>query len=123
MRFLLNIGLNVGATTAISAEVARQILIANHLLPVDDGVVHASDTEPTLVIAVEPLMLRNPLLVMQSLKAVAVDLQQDCIAVYRPKTGGGSLVGPKAAEWGPFNPEFFILPNGTRLSGPAAQAA
>jgi hypothetical protein len=122
MRFLLNIGLNVGATTTLSAHVARQILIANDLLPVNDGVVHASDTEPTLVIEVQPLS-RNPFLVLAALKATADDLQQDCIAVYRPKTGGGSLVGPKAAEWGPFNPEFFILPNGTRLSGPAAQAA
>lgn len=122
MRFLLNIGLNVGATTAISAEVARQILIANDLLPVNDGVVHASDTEPTLVIEVQPLS-RSPSLVLAAFASVAVDLQQDCIAVYRPKTGGGCLVGPKAAEWGPFNPEFFILPNGTRLSGPAAQAA
>jgi hypothetical protein len=122
MRFILNIGLNVGATTALSAHVARQILAANDLLPVNDGVVHTSDTEPTLVIEVLP-QSRSPFLVLQALKATAADLQQDCIAVYRPKTGGGSLVGPKAAEWGPFNPEFFILPNGTRLSGPAAQTA
>jgi hypothetical protein len=122
MRFILNIGLNVGATTAISAEVARQILAANDLLPVNDGVVHASDTEPTLVIEVEAILC-SPMFVIQALRATADDLQQDCIAVYRPKTGAGTLIGQKAAEWGPFNPEFFILPDGSRLSGPAAQAA
>jgi len=122
MRFILNIGLNVGATTAISAEVARQILIANDLLPVNNGVVHASDTEPTLVIEVQT-MSRSPMLVIQALNSVAVDLEQDCIAAFRPRVGNGALIGPKAAEWGPFNPAFFIMPDGTRLSDPAANAA
>jgi hypothetical protein len=30
--------------------------------------------------------------------------------------GTGVLYGPKAEEWGPFNPEFFYLPDGTKLS-------
>lgn len=34
-------------------------------------------------------------------------LAQDCIAV-RDETGQGSLVGPKAADWGEFDPAQFL---------------
>ena len=34
-------------------------------------------------------------------------LEQDCIGVLDVDTGAGALVGPKAAEWGAFNPEYF----------------
>jgi hypothetical protein len=54
---------------------------------------------------------------------LAVALGQDCIAVWHADEAYGDLIGPKAAEWGPFNPEFFILPDGTRLAETAAKAA
>ena len=34
-------------------------------------------------------------------------LSQDCIGVLNVDSGAGLLVGPKAAEWGAFNPEYF----------------
>ena len=34
-------------------------------------------------------------------------LAQDCIGVLDADTGAGVLVGPKAAAWGDFNPEYF----------------
>jgi hypothetical protein len=49
----------------------------------------------------------------------AVELRQDCIAFYVPLWRYGQLVGPRAAAWGEFNPEFFILPSGKRLAQPS----
>lgn len=45
-----------------------------------------------------------------SLVVLCAELDQDCIAKYDHLTGNGSLVGPKADEWGEFNQEYFQLP-------------
>lgn len=39
---------------------------------------------------------------------LSADLQQDCIAVYNATSFSGALIGPNAAAWGEFNPDFFI---------------
>ena len=39
--------------------------------------------------------------------SLAAMLEQDCIGVLDADTGAGVLVGPKAADWGDFNPEYF----------------
>lgn len=39
---------------------------------------------------------------------LAVLLEQDCIAVSGHDTSPGELIGPNAADWGGFNPEFFV---------------
>ena len=39
--------------------------------------------------------------------SLAAMLEQDCIGVLNTDTGAGVLVGPKAADWGDFNPEYF----------------
>ena len=111
MRLLLNIGLQVGATQTLAAHVVREILIANDFILHGEGKVFESDTEPTLVI--EASTLRRSF--VEQTRQAAVDLGQDCIAVWHPATGG-NLLGPKAAEWGTFNPALFILPNGKRLA-------
>lgn len=38
-------------------------------------------------------------------------LHQDCIAIRDDETGEGRLIGPKAEDWGPFNPDYFIAPS------------
>ncbi len=43
----------------------------------------------------------------RSLDYLCTALDQDCIAEYCHDTGRGFLIGPKAAEWGEFNPEYF----------------
>ena len=113
-KLILNIGLNRASGGAIPAEQARQTLAANEFLIVRDAVLE-SDTEPTLVAEVTSLN-SSPFIFLQRLRRVAEELDQDCIAVYRELTGAGSLIGPRAAEWGPFNPEFFLLLDGRRLS-------
>lgn len=114
MKFLLNVGLDAKATTTISADVARQIVGANDFLVTTWSVVQ-SDTEPTLVCEVIPLST-SPLLVLQQLHQIAIDLRQDCIAVYRPHTKGGALIGPNAKAWGKFNPAYFFTLDGQRLA-------
>ena len=120
MQLILNIGLDVGATSSIAAHVALQIVSANNFR-VERSKVVQSDTEPTLVVEIQVFDL--PFLAWAQLKQIAIDLHQDCIAAYNPDKGKGALIGPRAAAWGPFNPEFFILPNGKRLAQPATKAA
>lgn len=36
--------------------------------------------------------------------------RQDCVALWSFSAGEGALVGPKAAAWGDFKPEFFVSP-------------
>lgn len=114
MKFILNIGLDSKATRSISADVAAQIVVANDFL-IRKSKVLRSDTEPTLVCEVVA-MPSSPFLVIQQLRQIAVDLHQDCIAVFRPRTGKGVLIGPNAQAWGKFNPEFFFTLDGQRLA-------
>lgn len=46
----------------------------------------------------------------------AVALNQEAIGVYWEDTGTGALIGPRAAEWGPFDPTRFITTTGQRLA-------
>lgn len=113
IKFIINIGLNT-ADGAITPEEARETLRAYGFSILRDAVLE-SDTEPTLVAEViNPGA--SPIILPQLLHIVAEALDQDCIAVYRECTLGGALVGPRAAEWGPFNPEYFLLLDGRRLA-------
>ena len=111
--FILNIGLNT-ADGAIAIEEARKVLRAYGFSILREALLE-SDTEPTLVAEVAT-GFATTLTVLQLLYQVSEELKQDCIAVYRGLTRGGALIGPRAAEWGPFNPEFFLLLDGRRLS-------
>jgi hypothetical protein len=119
MRFILNIGLDVNATRLLAAHVVKQLVVAADFVINADRLVE-SDTEPTLVLDVTSLS--GPSLTLAQLRALATDLEQDCIAVYRPKTGNGALVGPRADKWGPFNPQYFFNLDGTRLVKETATA-
>lgn len=119
MQVLLNIGLEsktlgkIGPVTAISA--AR----LNWLKVIDSAVVQ-SDTEPTLVLECD---LATMLGTTDTFLKLANELGQECIAVYVPSFHMGALIGSHALAWGPFNPEYFFLLDGTRLQQPTAKAA
>lgn len=68
-------------------------------VPVGRWIVRESATEPTVVAEV---------LGIDRLAAeyISERLAQDCIAVLT--ADGGYLAGPKAAEWGPFDPAYFL---------------
>lgn len=51
----------------------------------------------------------------EKIMLASVLLGQDCIAIRYPD-GSGKLIGPAAAEWGDFNPEFFVLEDGSRAA-------
>lgn len=63
-----------------------------------------SAAEPTAVVRV---IARQPMSYHQAFCNVSLALVQECIAVV-PDTVRGALIGPDAAEWGEFNPAYFI---------------
>jgi hypothetical protein len=107
--------LNIGHAIASSGaqHTLAQIVQTVERLGVNIAQVNVveSDTETTTV-------LRTPVIDRQTVFTLAVVLGQDCIAVWHPLVHGqpGELIGPDAAAWGEFNPEFFILPEGGRLA-------
>ena len=115
MNFILNIGLDVKGTRTLQTSLVKQLITVRDLLRLDEGKVYESDTEATLVIKVRSTYGAIPY-VLSKIHALAADLEQDCIAVYSPNLDKGWLAGPRADAWGKFNPEFFILPNGSRLA-------
>ena len=116
MNLVLNIGLaregnsNIGVGTVL-----REIYRVGKLVTYS---VHHSDTEATVVAFVAAGSDYRA-----QVEFLSVLLSQDCIAVYDVDTKAGELIGPKAAEWGEFNPEYFVLFDGSRLVQPAVQAA
>jgi hypothetical protein len=118
MSFIINIGLNREGRPALEVTEAFKVLgragfwVGQHAL-------HHSDTELTLVASVNTDRAAAP-----AIHEVAVALGQDCIACYDPSYRHGRLIGPRAAAWGEFNPEFFLQLDGTRLApSTAARAA
>ena len=61
-----------------------------------------SNTEPTLVARFSQPARAN----LGDVYKLAEELGQDCIAVL-DYDGTGYLVGPRAKEWGEFNPAYF----------------
>lgn len=119
---LLNIGLartgnsNIGVGTALREIEASGFTIFAHA-------VHHSDTEITVV---AEGTFKHPVLTKHNANVaynLACRLGQDCVAVYDLNTQTGALHGPRAAAWGEFNPEFFLMLDGTRLPSPLQVAA
>ncbi len=115
---LLNVGLNVGDVLTLSP---LEVLSALWRAALQEGVevlearVHDSSSEPTLV-----ARLSHPLST-QTLNDLSVTLRQDAVAQWA--AGRGTLAGPKADLWGPFDPDFFVTLDGRRLSDALAIAA
>ena len=113
--------LNVGLSTAevegsgqITPQRVREAL-EQMGVPVENLTVHESDTEPTAVVE-----LGRALTPMEA-NHLSVELKQEAIA-QRNADGTGELFGPKAQEWGPYNPSYFMLPDGSRAEEIAASA-
>lgn len=70
---------------------------------------YGSDFEPTLV---AQLKTSNAVALCNRL---AKDLEQEAVAYYNLDTKKGELIGPKAKEWGGFNPEYFETFSGNKL--------
>lgn len=75
-------------------------------------VMHGKGTEQTLIAEVE-YQHHAQYHIGVAVHVLSLKLAQDCIAVGYVSDGsvlGGNLYGPKAHEWGQFNPEYFVLP-------------
>jgi hypothetical protein len=118
MDVILNIGLAVNGNSNIGSGTAIREVIAT--FGAASFKFKHSDTELTCIACVQ---FTDGAAAWHKVYHLAQLLSQDCIAVYTPSIGKGELIGPRSEAWGAFNPEFFILPDGTRLSGPVAQAA
>lgn len=112
MQVILNVGLQPSPklTTRrepFEARHAMDVLLAAGLV-IDKAQVLESQTERTLVVHGDDSALRT------SYYRIASILSQDCIAVYWPNAGRdgvGQLIGPRADDWGVFNPEHFLEGN------------
>lgn len=104
---MLNIGLKIGDTGTLSREAAEHAVeaLGVHII---HSAVHASDTEPTLVVVMDRAL--SP----PEAHALSAALYQEAIAQYDGDQG--ELYGPGAEKWRPFNPDYFLLPDGMRLS-------
>lgn len=117
MSLILNIGLiRQDGTLSIDAMAAVQAYFT-----VVQHAVQQSDTEPTLVVEVE--RRGNIINTANAIFILAELLDQECIAVYNCSSQMGALIGPKADKWGAFNPDYFVMLDGSRMSNPDMQAA
>ena len=121
----LNIGLASQALGFVAANTVLQAL-ANHGFFVRTSEALESDTEPTLIVVADwglTTYCKVDVSLADAVHKVAELTGQDCIATWLPERKEGRLIGPRAAAWGAFNPEFFITPSGDRLATPLQNAA
>jgi len=116
MSYILNIGLaREGLPNLQLSRVLDEVRNAG--FNIESATRVESDTEATVVLTVTNGYSFTPLAIRAS--NLALELQQDCIALYDPAGARTGLYGPRAAAWGDFNPEFFFMPNRQRLAQPA----
>jgi len=110
---ILNIGL-IRADNKLPLNPLFVEQYLNHLgLDVRDFKIFQSDSEPTAVVV---LRYDAQPLFFSVIEEASEFLKQDAIAFYSPAHNRGQLFGPKAEALGPFNPQFFLMPDGRRLS-------
>ena len=106
----LNIGLDEAGSANLQGQRNARAAFALSLAEIAGYVLASrraqSATEDTLIVRMAIGKIDK--LFADRMHALAVDLYQDCIAVYDATNYSGELVGPNAAAWGEFNPEFFI---------------
>ena len=124
----LNIGLHVQRPDADNSETAATVRATRAMrLLAETGVLahvfgriqpvayeHEGEQVVERALIVRAAVRRGPefarLVLDPMLKHIATVLEQDCIAVRWVEEDGtsrGTLIGPKAAEWGAFDPAFF----------------
>ena len=101
---VLNIGHNVNGLPALDrTHVTIALYPLRHHVESHD--VMQSQSEETSVIVLDCY-------VDDALLNVLCDqLNQDAIAAFDTAEGTGRVVGPRASEWGGFNPSYFLMPS------------
>lgn len=124
MAIVINVGLltNKGESLDLGLviQTVNNLLAHNPAWHITDVKLVQSDSEPTLVVILESSYLWNAysLRTLRNIVLTLSDtLEQDCIAVWDGDNERGFLIGSNTEAWGDFNPEYFFLGDGTRLSG------
>lgn len=107
-QILLNVGLDMPSGGKVDVGELEDFLTDLSGNLVFNTPVIRSDSEETAVVK-----LMRPL-TDDELDQVASRFGQEAVAQLNGETG--SLIGPKAEEWGPFNLDFFYTQNGNRAS-------
>ena len=120
MSYQFNIGLHVNGCGTAAEVAAREMYAHQHLFLMFGEHFHSrylpageNGSEPTLVVRLTEWVSDNtPALdIVRFVEQLAKSMKQDCIAVAVVRDKGdircGTLIGPAAAKWGSFNPEFF----------------
>lgn len=109
--------LNIGLIRADNKQPLGHLFVEQYLghigLDVREFKIFQSDSEPTAVVVIRTA--KSPLFT-NTLNDIARFLQQEAIAWCSPAKLRGELFGPKASLWGDFNPQYFLMPDGRRLS-------
>lgn len=114
MKYELNVGLDSANGRDTQASRAVRLDNARKMLDKLGGVSFATigdlagADEPCLY-AKGTMLSLGALDLVDVLYDVACELKQDCVAVAY-SNGSGRLIGPNAAAWGEFNPEYFRRP-------------
>lgn len=119
MAYIVNIGLEISKAFNVDwnwdpAKVEEGLRA--HGFRVMSTSTHQSDTEGTLI----ALIAGSP--DGSEWEEIAHGLLKDCIAVFDLNTMEGQLYWPQAGPWGPFNPDYFLTLDGSRLSDAINQA-
>ena len=96
---LVNIGLATNDGKGVTSEQVRAALDSTGVSIVRDAV-RQSGTEPTFVAELSRALSDE--------EAAGVSWLLDQEAIAQCVDGAGELHGPKAANWRPFNPEYFL---------------
>jgi hypothetical protein len=107
---VINIGLDIGDKKgALSPEQVKEVL-KRYGVKVAGFELKQSNTENTFVGTI------TGNLDQAKGDAISRELQQEAIA-FRNAEGQGTLYGPSAEKWGPFNPDYFIEPTDQAMRG------
>lgn len=115
-KILLNIGL------AGNGQTLDEHLVSESVAELVNGVgsfcaLVQSHTEPTLVVEFVTAELDAAgVSILDVADTICRLWDQDCVALYHTGLRRGLLIGPRAAAWGPFNPNYFFLLDGRSLT-------
>jgi len=117
MSIIFNIGLNISRTTPagnVTTDTVpfTEVLRALPTWHIRDLRLLQSHTEQTLVVELDS----THEWVLDLANRLAIQFDQDCVAVYNRATNTGALIGPRAHLWGQFNPAFFFTCGGRTLA-------
>jgi hypothetical protein len=103
LNFEVGMGVCPNVAAALFEELARGLVVSTRVAQSSYNGPDGEVNTQTVVAKVSCI----PHLAVGIAYRLACDLGEDCVAVRFSDTAG-QLVGPNAAKWGAFNPDFFI---------------